>query len=251
MTVRKISGRVPALFLSAVLALSGCGGAGQNASSAQSGETKSPETSAAAQAENSGTAEAGTEKENGAGTAGTEKETAPNPAVTNLPLVDMTKWQYNADDDVYWQIGIAYCEKPADETYQTMGFFVPGAFFDAEDNGDGTFTCEMNVMQAVGNYTADNAPVILPVNTPGYSAMSAPTGYDSSFGYGSVTDYTQEYWSGFPFPSPGNLPYPGIEPRSPTLCADALPSGPPGKPLRLSYCLINPHSAFLISLSCL
>ena len=192
MTVRKISGRVPALFLSAVLALSGCGGAGQNASSAQSGETKSPETSAAAQAENSGTAEAGTEKENGAGTAGTEKETAPNPAVTNLPLVDMTKWQYNADDDVYWQIGIAYCEKPADETYQTMGFFVPGAFFDAEDNGDGTFTCEMNVMQAVGNYTADNAPVILPVNTPGYSAMSAPTGYDSSFGYGSVTDYTNE-----------------------------------------------------------
>ena len=67
----------------------------------------------------------------------------------------------------------------------------------------------------------------------------------------SMGFFRQEYWSGFPFPSPGDLPYPGIEPRSPTLCADALPSGPPGKPLRLSYCLINPHSAFLISLSCL
>jgi len=38
----------------------------------------------------------------------------------------------------------------------------------------------------------------------------------------------QEYWSGLPFPSPGDLPNPGIEPRSPTLEADALTSEPPG-----------------------
>ena len=40
----------------------------------------------------------------------------------------------------------------------------------------------------------------------------------------------QEYWSGLPFPSPGDLPNPGIEPRSPALQTDALPSEPPGKP---------------------
>ena len=40
----------------------------------------------------------------------------------------------------------------------------------------------------------------------------------------------QEYWSGLPFPSPGDLPDPGIEPGSPTLEADALTSEPPGKP---------------------
>ena len=40
----------------------------------------------------------------------------------------------------------------------------------------------------------------------------------------------QEYKSGLPFPSPGDLPKPGIEPRSPALQADALPSEPPGKP---------------------
>ena len=40
----------------------------------------------------------------------------------------------------------------------------------------------------------------------------------------------QEYWSGLPCPSPGDLPDPGIEPGSPTLQADALPSEPPGKP---------------------
>ena len=40
----------------------------------------------------------------------------------------------------------------------------------------------------------------------------------------------QWYWSGLPFPSPGDLPDPGIKPGSPTLQADALPSEPPGKP---------------------
>ena len=37
----------------------------------------------------------------------------------------------------------------------------------------------------------------------------------------------QEYWSGLPFPSPGDLPNPGIEPGSPVLQADALPSEAP------------------------
>ena len=41
----------------------------------------------------------------------------------------------------------------------------------------------------------------------------------------------QEYWSGLPFPSPGDLPDPGIKPGSPRLEADALTSEPPGKPL--------------------
>ena len=40
----------------------------------------------------------------------------------------------------------------------------------------------------------------------------------------------QKYWSGLPFPSPGDLPDPGIEPGFPTLEADALTSEPPGKP---------------------
>ena len=54
----------------------------------------------------------------------------------------------------------------------------------------------------------------------------------------------QEYWSGLPFPSPGDLPNPGIKPRSPALEADALTSEPPGKTIpkkgngkkKLNYC---------------
>ena len=39
----------------------------------------------------------------------------------------------------------------------------------------------------------------------------------------------QGYWSGLPFPSAGDLPNPGIEPGSPALQADSLPSEPPGQ----------------------
>ena len=42
--------------------------------------------------------------------------------------------------------------------------------------------------------------------------------------------FRQEYWSGLPFPSPWDLPNPVIEPGSPTLQADTLPSEPPAKP---------------------
>ena len=47
----------------------------------------------------------------------------------------------------------------------------------------------------------------------------------------------QAYWSGLPFPSPGDLPDPGIEPRSPALQADSLPTEPPGKPCE-PYCTL-------------
>ena len=45
----------------------------------------------------------------------------------------------------------------------------------------------------------------------------------------------QEYWSGWPFPSPGDLPNQGIEPGSPALQANSLPSEPPGTPYEFSH----------------
>ena len=60
----------------------------------------------------------------------------------------------------------------------------------------------------------------------------------------------QESWSGLPFPSPGDLPDPGIEPRSPALQADSLLTEPSGKPsLAPEYALIKCQSHFT-SLSC-
>ena len=47
----------------------------------------------------------------------------------------------------------------------------------------------------------------------------------------------QEYWSGLPGPPPGDLPNPGIDPRSPALQADYLPSEPGGKPIYMCVCV--------------
>ena len=48
----------------------------------------------------------------------------------------------------------------------------------------------------------------------------------------------RECWSGLPFPSPGDLPDPEIEPGSPTLQADTLPSEPPGRSILLFIILL-------------
>ena len=51
-----------------------------------------------------------------------------------------------------------------------------------------------------------------------------------------------EYWSGYPFPSPGDLPNPGIKPRSPALQADSLPAEPQGKPKNTGVGIAYPFS---------
>ena len=133
-------GRRIGLFLAATLVLSGCSNnAAGNGSSAAQTETE--------------TSQAATER-------------AGETAVTSLPQIDSTKWKYNSDDKVYWQTGISYCADPADEKYETLGIFVPAAYMNAKDNGDGTFTCTINNQAAVKGYTADSAPIVIPVNTP-------------------------------------------------------------------------------------
>ena len=101
--------------------------------------------------------------------------------------IDMSAWNYNESEGVFWQVGISYCQNPANEEYETLGIYVPEAYFTGEENDDGTYTCSINEEGQIGDYTAANAPVVLPVNTPGYSAMAAPTGYSDE-----VTSYTQE-----------------------------------------------------------
>ena len=59
----------------------------------------------------------------------------------------------------------------------------------------------------------------------------------------------QEYWSGLPFPSPGDFPDPRIEPSSPTLQEDSLPSEPPGKTINfkiLKRRKMYDHSGFVV-----
>ena len=75
-----------------------------------------------------------------------------------------------------------------------------------------------------GSLVAKLCPTL---ETPWTVALQAPLSMDSPS--------RQEYWSGLPFPSPGDLPHPGIEPSpgSPALQADPLPTELQGKPLEV------------------
>lgn len=119
-------------------------------------------------------------------TASSASSAATGEVKTTLDKIDMTKWQYNADDKVYYQIGISYCSTPAKESYEKLAVFVPADYFEATDNGDGTYTCSLKSDATVGSYTAATAPIVMPINTPGYSAQKALSDYTD------VSDYTNQ-----------------------------------------------------------
>lgn len=113
---------------------------------------------------------------------------------TNLPKPDMTRWQYDADNEVYYQLGIVYCETPADENYEQLAVFVPAAYMEAEDNGDGTYTCKLNKGVEINGYTAAEAPIVMPINTTGYAA-SEPLTEEMLSEYGGFEEHVAEYIS--------------------------------------------------------
>ena len=98
---------------------------------------------------------------------------------------DPANWSYDAENDAYYQIGVEYCTKPAALDYETLAVIVPGAYLTGTDNGDGTYTCTVNAEGTVNGFTAETAPMMMPVNTAGYSAQAAATSYS----YSSVSAY--------------------------------------------------------------
>ena len=135
----------------------------------------------------------------------TAPQTEPTkPVVTDLSKLDMSKWKYNTDGDMYFQLGILYCEKPADESYEKLSVFVPAAYMDAEDNGDGTFTCKLSESGMKNGYSAATAPIVMPIDTPGYFASKAWTEEMMGEMMGYASEQINEYTShGFVFIHPG------------------------------------------------
>lgn len=117
----------------------------------------------------------------------TDPRSPGDPATDGASLVlDTAAWSHDADNDVYYQLGLSYVTAPQDTAYETLSIFVPGAYMSAGDNGDGTFTASVSE-GSVGSWTAATAPVVLPVNTPGYAAQKPLTEYS----YDTVSAYMQ------------------------------------------------------------
>ncbi|MGI6222634.1 MAG: hypothetical protein ACOYJG_03405 [Prevotella sp.] len=85
-------------------------------------------------------------------------------------------WTSSSSNGYYYIVGLIYCSSPADESYEQMGIYVPSAYL--TKNSDGSYS--INTSGTCNGYTATTAPIVVPVNTPGYSAQSAPSGASSS-----------------------------------------------------------------------
>ncbi|MBO7444230.1 MAG: hypothetical protein J6T69_05380 [Methanobrevibacter sp.] len=99
--------------------------------------------------------------------------------------LDMSNWNYDEENNIYYQIGLVYCTDPESTEYESLGIYVPGDYFKSEQNDNGTYKCTV-IDGHVGNYSASNAPIVMPINTAGYSAQKAPTRYNAK----EVKDYT-------------------------------------------------------------
>ena len=102
---------------------------------------------------------------------------------------------------------------------------------DTPPNSQGNVGCiQHNIADlSIGNFSFPTGKVEAKVKSLSCNRLFATPWTVAYQALPSVGFSRQEYWSGLPFPSPGALPNPGIEPGSPALQADALPSEPPGK----------------------
>ncbi|MBQ2962622.1 hypothetical protein [Methanobrevibacter sp.] len=105
--------------------------------------------------------------------------------LTDELTIDMSNWSYDEENNIYYQLGLPYCTDPESTEYESLAIYVPGEYFKSEENSNGTYTCTV-INGNVGNYSASNAPIVMPIDTPGYSAHKAPTKYDAK----DVKDYT-------------------------------------------------------------
>ncbi|MFZ0530493.1 MAG: subtype A tannase [Propionicimonas sp.] len=127
---------------------------------------------------------AGCTTSSGASSSGASSSVASS--ATGSLSFDGTAWNYDETNDVYWQIGRTYVSNPGATDYETLGVFVPGTYLTATKNSDGaTYTATVNTSGKVGSYTSKTAPIVFPVNTPGYSAQKPPSAYS----YDEVSAY--------------------------------------------------------------
>ena len=106
-------------------------------------------------------------------------------ATTGALTLNSADWSHDAINDVYYQIGLSYVTSPTAPDYETLGIYVPGAYFTGIDNGDGAYEVTVNASGSINGFTPATAPVVLPVNTPGYASQKPPTQYS----YESISEY--------------------------------------------------------------
>ncbi|GIF23050.1 hypothetical protein BJ973_000591 [Actinoplanes tereljensis] len=120
-------------------------------------------------------------------TACTDSDSGSSSAGKQSLGLDGKAWSYDETNDVYYQIGKSYVATPAAPDYETLAVFVPGKYFKGTKSSDGTYAVTVDSSGTVGGYTPSTAPIVLPVDTPGYAAQKPLTAYS----YETISAYLE------------------------------------------------------------
>ncbi len=135
--------------------------------------------------------------------------------------LDSSAWKYDKSNDCYYQLGLSYCLKPAAPAYESLAIFVPGAYFDAKENGS-TYACTVKEDATVGGFTPKTAPVVMPVNSSRLSPQTSPTAYSYEglgrylkagmvYVYAGFRGRSSGFESGSKDMYPGGAPWPVVD----------------------------------------
>lgn len=92
-------------------------------------------------------------------------------------ILDMGKWKYNSEAEVYYQTGIYYAQTSIDSQFQKMALFVPEKYLRCDKTDNDLYSCDPNMEARINNYTVRTAPIVSEINSPAFAAEAALTEY--------------------------------------------------------------------------
>lgn len=94
--------------------------------------------------------------------------------------LDNKAWRYDASSDTYYQLGIPYCALPAAPSVQRLAILVPSAYLQGTKNEDeDTYTCAVDPTGTVGAFSAQTAPIALPLSSTKYEGQEPLTEFST------------------------------------------------------------------------
>ncbi len=101
---------------------------------------------------------------------------------------DMSKWNYDEKNNVYYQLNIDYCEKSKLNENEKFDIYVPGEYLIGKKNNDGMYKCEINTKGQKAGYNVESAPMIISIE----AEESIEQRTHKKYNYEEISDYINE-----------------------------------------------------------
>ena len=90
----------------------------------------------------------------------------------NSLVLDKDNWEYDSNYGIFHQSNITYCKNPIPNNHNILGIYVPKKYFLCSKLSSLKYSCSINLSGKTGNYTALNAPIVLPIYRDSYLAKN-------------------------------------------------------------------------------